>query len=195
MRRVDAYQVDILFTIALALGGYVLADALHLSAPLEAVVAGIAMRHFNRHQPDERIDHEQVNRLLGGDRRNPELACSSSCLVLKSWPSPSMHRRFGAGLGGHPLRQPGPPWRRRAAAVRWCASSSRTTAVPLFVLTWGGLRGGLSIALALSVPEAFGRSWILGATYVVVVFSIVFQGGSMDWHPALEKPQDRRLIS
>ena len=50
-----------------------------------------------------------------------------------------------------------------------------------FVLTWGGLRGGLSIALALSVPEELGRSWILGATYLVVVFSIVIQGGTMDW--------------
>ena len=51
----------------------------------------------------------------------------------------------------------------------------------IFVLTWGGLRGGLSIALALSVPLTLGRSWILGATYVMVVFSIVVQGGSMDW--------------
>jgi CPA1 family monovalent cation:H+ antiporter len=50
-----------------------------------------------------------------------------------------------------------------------------------FVLTWGGLRGGLSIALALSVPAALGHAWILGATYLVVVFSIVIQGGSMDW--------------
>ena len=50
-----------------------------------------------------------------------------------------------------------------------------------FVLAWGGLRGGLSIALALSVPEALGRSWILGATYILVVFSIVVQGSSMAW--------------
>jgi CPA1 family monovalent cation:H+ antiporter len=49
-----------------------------------------------------------------------------------------------------------------------------------FVLTWGGLRGGLSIALALSVPAALGRSWMLGATYLVVVFSIIVQGGTMD---------------
>jgi CPA1 family monovalent cation:H+ antiporter len=50
-----------------------------------------------------------------------------------------------------------------------------------FVMTWGGLRGGLSIALALSVPAALGGSWILNATFLVVVFSIVVQGGSMDW--------------
>jgi CPA1 family monovalent cation:H+ antiporter len=61
--------------------------------------------------------------------------------------------------------------------VRLCQPDYRSS---LFVLTWGGLRGGLSIALALSVPVAFGRSWILGATYLVVVFSIVVQGGSMD---------------
>jgi CPA1 family monovalent cation:H+ antiporter len=50
-----------------------------------------------------------------------------------------------------------------------------------WVLTWGGLRGGLSIALALSVPAALGGAWMLNATFLVVVFSIVVQGGSMDW--------------
>ena len=46
-------------------------------------------------------------------------------------------------------------------------------------LTWGGLKGGLSIALALSVPAALGGAWIFGATYRVVVFSIIVQGGSL----------------
>ena len=63
----------------------------------------------------------------------------------------------------------------------------------LFVLTWGGLRGGLSIALALSVPAGLGRSWILGATYLVVVFSIVIQGGSMDW--ILRTRKSRKLAA
>ena len=49
------------------------------------------------------------------------------------------------------------------------------------MLAWGGLRGGLSIALALSLPSELGRSWMLAATYLVVVFSVVIQGGSMDW--------------
>ncbi len=48
------------------------------------------------------------------------------------------------------------------------------------VLVWGGLRGGLSIALALSVPDRLGRNWILAATYIVVVFSILIEGGTMD---------------
>jgi CPA1 family monovalent cation:H+ antiporter len=50
----------------------------------------------------------------------------------------------------------------------------------LTVLAWGGLRGGLSIALALTVPDSFGGNWILAATYIVVVFSIVVEGGTMD---------------
>jgi len=48
------------------------------------------------------------------------------------------------------------------------------------VLSWGGLRGGLSLALALSVPHDEQRTWILVATYSVVLFSITVQGGSMD---------------
>lgn len=47
------------------------------------------------------------------------------------------------------------------------------------VLTWGGLRGGLSIALALSVPRSFGGEWIITSTYVMVVFSILVQGSTM----------------
>jgi len=51
MRLLDSYQIDILFTVSLALGGYVIADLLQLSAPLEAVVAGIALRHFSHLPP------------------------------------------------------------------------------------------------------------------------------------------------
>ena len=48
------------------------------------------------------------------------------------------------------------------------------------ILSWGGLRGGLSLALALSLPRNASRSWILVATYSVVLFSVAVQGGSMD---------------
>ncbi len=61
MCMVDAYQIEILLTLALALGGYVLADIWHLSAPLEAVVAGIALRQFNRRQPKGRIADDRVD--------------------------------------------------------------------------------------------------------------------------------------
>ncbi len=62
MRLCDAFQVDILFTVALALGGYAIAEILKVSAPLEAVVAGIALRYFNRSARAETIAHDLLDR-------------------------------------------------------------------------------------------------------------------------------------
>jgi CPA1 family monovalent cation:H+ antiporter len=61
--------------------------------------------------------------------------------------------------------------------VRWLQKGHESS---FLTMSWGGLRGGLSIALALSVPESSGRGWILATTYIVVVFSVVVQGGTLD---------------
>jgi CPA1 family monovalent cation:H+ antiporter len=179
MRRVNAYQVDILFTVALALGGYTLADSLHLSAPLEAVVAGIALRRFNRDQPSALIAHDSID---GFWAVIDEIQNSVLFVLL--------------GLETMAVSIDGATLRIGLAAILSVNAVRLVTVVvilalmrllqrghrsSIFVVTWGGLRGGLSIALALSVPEELGRSWILGATYLVVVFSIVIQGGTMDW--------------
>ena len=189
MRTLDSYKIDILFTVSLALGGYVLADRLSLSAPLEAVVAGIALRFFNGRLPAERIAHVQVDTfwevideiqncvlfvLLGLEAMAITLHSAAVQTGLTAILSVNLVRLGAVALilGITKLFQP----------------EHKSS---LFVLTWGGLRGGLSIALALSVPEALGRSWILGTTYLVVVFSIVVQGGSMDW--ILRSRKARRL--
>jgi monovalent cation:H+ antiporter, CPA1 family len=178
MRLLVSYQIDILFTVSLALGGYVLADYLHLSAPLEAVVAGIALRHFHRNLPEHIAAHEQVDRFweVIDEVQNSVLFV---LLGLEAMAITLDAVAIRAGLSAIVLVN---VVRLGAVAllvmlVRLYRPDYRSS---LFVLTWGGLRGGLSIALALSVPAAFGRSWILGATYLVVVFSIVIQGGSMD---------------
>lgn len=179
MRRIDSYQVDILFTIALALGGYVLADVLHLSAPLEAVMAGIALRHFSRGVSHERIAHDNVEGFWSviDEIQNSVLfvllGLETMAITLNST---SLHAGLAAIVSVNAVRLGAVAL--LLALVRVVKRGDRSS---VFVLTWGGLRGGLSIALALSVPAALGRSWILGATFVVVVFSIVLQGGSMDW--------------
>ena len=191
MRMVDSYQIDILFTFALALGGYVLADILQLSAPLEAVVAGLALRNFNRRLPETCIAHENVDRfwevideiqnsvlfvLLGLEAMAVALDATAIRAGLSAIVAVNIVR-FGVVTF-------------LLVIARIFQREYRSS---LFVLTWGGLRGGLSIALALSVPVAFGRSWILGATYLVVVFSIVIQGGSMDW--ILRTRKSRKLAA
>jgi CPA1 family monovalent cation:H+ antiporter len=179
MRRVNAYQVDILFTVALALGGYALADALHLSAPLEAVVAGIALRHFIRHQPKECVDHENVDRFweVIDEIQNSVLFVLLGLEIMAvTVDEPALWAGAAAILAINAVRLGAVV--ALLALIHLMQPGHRSS---IFVLTWGGLRGGLSIALALSVPAALGRSWILGATYLVVVFSIVIQGGSMDW--------------
>jgi monovalent cation:H+ antiporter, CPA1 family len=187
----QAYQVEILLTLALALGGYVLADAWGLSAPLEAVVAGIALRHFNRRRPQGRIADERVDEfwtlldevqnsllfvLLGLEAMVVSLNATTIRAGLAAIFSVNLVRLVVVALCLTIVRVCQKQWR----------SSVRT-------LTWGGLRGGLSIALALSVPKTLDHvqigPWIFGATYMIVVFSIILQGGSLQF--ALARRQRR----
>jgi CPA1 family monovalent cation:H+ antiporter len=173
---------------AQALGGYALADALSLSAPLEAVVAGIELRHFTQSQSPERIELDHLNRFwtVIDEIQNSVL------FVLLGFETMAVTVSAPALLAGLAAIF-------SVNAVRLAAVALLLAVVHLverqhqsstFVMTWGGLRGGLSIALALSVPVALGGSWMLNATFLVVVFSIVVQGGSMDW---LLRRSSRRL--
>jgi monovalent cation:H+ antiporter, CPA1 family len=178
MRVVDAYQVDILLTLALALGGYALADTLHISAPLEAVAAAISLRRFNQRPSPMPIAHESIDHFweVIDEVQNAVLFV---LLGLEILAIPFHKLSLEAGL----VAIFAVNFVRLAvvalllASIRLFHHSHKSS---LLILSWGGLRGGLSIALALSVPASQGRSWILATTYIVVVFSIVFQGGSLD---------------
>ena len=192
MCMVDAYQIEILLTLALALGGYVLADIWHLSAPLEAVVAGIALRHFNHKQAKGRIDYDRVDQfwtmldevqnsllfvLLGLEALVVTLNATTIRAGIAAIVSVNLVRFGVVALC--------------LTIVRVCAKERRSS---IRTLTWGGLRGGLSIALALSVPSTLGGNqtgtWIFGATYLIVVFSILLQGGSLQFVLARSKRRE-----
>ena len=178
MRGVDAYQIEILLTLSLALGGYALAEVLHLSAPLEAVAAGLAMRRFNLNRSDVEISHDSLDRFwrVIDEIQNAVLFVLLGFEVLVI---PFTRQTFESGglailsllavrilvvtliLG----------------LVRLLQSGHRSS---LLTLSWGGLRGGLSIALALSVPGYLGHGWILSTTYLIVVSSVILQGGTLD---------------
>ena len=191
MCMVDAYQVEILLTLALALGGYVLADVWRLSAPLEAVVAGIALRHFNRKQPKGRIADDSVDEFwsLLDEVQNSLLFVLLGLEAMSVTLNATTIRAGGAAIFSVNLV--------RLIVVALCLGivrvCQRQFRGSVKTLTWGGLRGGLSIALALSVPKTLGAlqtgQWIFGATYMVVVFSIILQGGSLQFALARRQHQ------
>lgn len=178
MRLVDAYQVEILLTLSLALGGYALADLWHLSAPLEAVAAAIALRRFNLNHPPAFIAHETIDTFweVIDEIQNAVLFVLLGLEVLAI---PIHLKSLASGMAAIFTVNAV-----RLAVVALLLASirffRRHHQSSLLTLSWGGLRGGLSIALALSIPANQGRDWILATTYIVVVFSIVIQGGSMD---------------
>jgi monovalent cation:H+ antiporter, CPA1 family len=178
MCRVVSYQVDILLTLMLALGGYVLAGLWHLSGPLEAVVAGLALRYFNRRVPEGRIADERVDEFwaLSDEVQNSLLFVLLGLEVMSLTLNTLTVRTGAAAIFS-------------VNAVRFAVVAAATGILCLcrkghhgaiFTMSWGGLRGGLSIALALSIPVALTGGWIFGATYITVAFSILVQGGSLN---------------
>jgi monovalent cation:H+ antiporter, CPA1 family len=178
MCRVLSYQIDILLTLMLALGGYVLADRWHLSGPLEAVVAGLALRYFNRRQPEGRIADDRVDEFwtLSDEVQNSLLFVLLGLEVMSLSLNALTFRTGAAAIFS-------------VNAVRFAVVAAVTGILCLcqknrrgaiFTMSWGGLRGGLSIALALSIPAALTGEWIFGATYIAVAFSVLVQGGSLD---------------
>jgi CPA1 family monovalent cation:H+ antiporter len=154
MKRVDNYPLEILMTLALVMGGYTLAQALHSSGPLAMVVAGI---------------------LIGLESLLISFRVDTVVFAMILIPVVLLVRLITAGLPITLLR-------RRYHLPR------RTG---LFV-TWGGLCGGISIALALSLHPGPRRELIVLITYVIVVFAVVVQGLSAGAALRLLRiPQDR----
>jgi monovalent cation:H+ antiporter, CPA1 family len=176
LKTVDDYPLEILLTIALVSGGYALAAAFHTSGLIAIAVAGLLIGNYGRHfamSPNTRqhldVFWEIVDQLL-----NVVLFVLIGLEVLNV---PFSAANVVAALGAIPLTLAS-----RWLTVRTAFLVLRPKQLPedsVTVLTWGGLRGGVSIALALSLPEDLFRPLLIAVTYAVVVFSLLVQGTTL----------------
>lgn len=177
LKRVDKYDVEVLLTLAIVMGGYALAFRLHASAPIAIVVAGLYIGNHGRAlamsaQTRERLDDfwELIDEILNAVLF---LLIGVEVLVL------TFHGQYLlAGLVLIPV----------ALLARWVSVG---LPISLFrmrhafpertvrILTWGGLRGGISVVLALSLPPGPIREQLLMATYAIVLFSLLVQGSTI----------------
>lgn len=177
MRRIDDYPMETLISLALVTGTYALAARLHMSGPIAVVVAGILVG--NRGPVDAMSDLTQkyvfgfwtlVDEILNSVLF---LLIGLEVLVLRFDPSFA-----GLAAASIPLVLLG-RFLAVAGPVLMLRARQEFVRGTIPVLTWGGLRGGISIALALSLPEVAEKPPLLAATYAVVVFTIVVQGLSL----------------
>ena len=174
LSRVDDYSVEILITLAVVMGGYALAVAIHTSGPIAMVVAGLVIgNHGRRLAMSERTrEHLDLFWELVDEILNTVLfvLIGLELLILELTPTALI-----AGLVAIPVVLLA-RFLCVGAPVRVLELRRAFTPGAIRILTWGGLRGGISVALALSIPAGPERDLILTVTYTVVVFSILVQG-------------------
>ena len=176
MKAIDDYAVEVLISLAVVMGGYSLASALHISGPVAMAVAGLLIgNHGVAHaMSDVTQDYLLKFWALLDEVLNGVL------FLLIGLEAVVLAERFGLlglGLLTIPLVLVARAVSVGLPLLAWRNLLPFRLAFP--VMVWGGLRGGISIALALSLPAGPMKDVLLAGTYVVVLFSVLVQGGSI----------------
>ncbi len=175
LRDVDNYQLEILLTLALVTGGYELASQLHMSGPIAIVIAGLIIGNIGREHAMSESTREHLGHfwelidellnavlflLIGLEMLALNFSESIVEVGIIMIPSLLLIRLVCVAVPVCALRR---------FSIEFSANAIR-------VLTWGGLRGGISVALVLSLPDGETRNQLLVVTYCIVLFSIIVQG-------------------
>lgn len=172
LRSIDSYKVEVLLTLALATGGYVIADLLHVSGPIYMVTAGLVVGNHGRNFGMSELTRTRLDDFweLLDEILNAVLFILIGLEVIVITITKEHILLGGIAIASVLLGRivsVGAPISLMSRYLDWRM---------IGLLTWGGLRGGLSIAMALALPAGPEKSIILPITYIVVLFSILVQG-------------------
>ncbi len=174
LRSIDDYIIEVMLTLALVTGGYALAELIHVSAPLCMVAAGLIIGNHARNSGMSDKTRQYVDAFweMADEILNSVLflLIGLELMIVPLSPQTLILGLFAivAVLAGRLVSVALP-----VTLIRLWQPLDRGT---IRLLTWGGLRGGLSIAMALSLPASPEKPLILVLTYTVVLFSILVQG-------------------
>jgi CPA1 family monovalent cation:H+ antiporter len=174
LRSIDYYKVEIMITLAIVMGGYYLAERLHVSGPLAMVVAGIITGNMARQYGMSEITRDYLDKFweIIDEILNAVLffLIGIEMIIIEF-----KMQHIWIGLIGIVIVLIA-----RFLSVLVPFLFLRKNNVfqkhSLTLLTWGGLRGGISVALALSLPKSEFSDFFLTITYIIVLFSIIVQG-------------------
>ncbi|QOI95996.1 MAG: sodium:proton antiporter [Flammeovirgaceae bacterium] len=177
IKRINDYQVTVLITVAIVMGGYLITRFLHISSPLTMAAAGLVIGNYGKAKAMSALDKDYLDKfwemideilnailfliigfeilLIPDIRQYWLIGCLSIGIVL-------LGRLLSIWL-----------------PARLIPGLERFDSKTLTILVWGGLRGGVSVALALTIDPHLNQNLFLSATYYVVVFSILVQGLSI----------------
>ncbi len=174
LKSIDNYKVEVLITLALVMGGYTLASSIHVSGPLAMVVAGIIVGNKGKQLAMSDMTRDYVGKfwelideilnailflLIGFEMLLLTLNWSLVWIGLLTVLIVLFARFVSVSL---------------PTLLLSLRRTFEKNTIPM--LTWGGLRGGISVALALSLPKDMFREQFVTITYIVVIFSIIVQG-------------------
>jgi CPA1 family monovalent cation:H+ antiporter len=177
MRGIDDYGVELMISLALVTGTYGLAQPLHVSGPVAIVVAGLLMGSIGVRYAVSDTTHDYLHKfwlltdellnallflLIGLEFATIELAPAYIAAGALAIPLALGVRAISITLAGLPLNL-GTPNKLRAIAL----------------LTWSGLRGGISVALAISLPSSPYFEALVTVCYAIVIFTMIVQGLSL----------------
>lgn len=174
MRNIDDYKLSVLTTLSVVMGGYLIARYFHFSSPLTMVAAGLFMGNFNKKFTMTSVTKDYLNKFweLIDEIMNAILFLFIGFELLLI---PDLADYWLPGIIAIVV-----VLLARAISI-WLPTKiipfkNKFSNHTLKVLVWGGIRGGVSIALALSIANGEQKDIILSITYFVVVFSIIVQG-------------------